>query len=91
MAAVYFVVGFVVVLGAFIAFIAVVSGRLGPAISPRAYSVAERIIIVGILAGTALMFQPWLPAGLQWGFPLLLFSTLAFIVWSHVAPKRTGD
>jgi hypothetical protein len=91
MAAVFFVVGFLLVLGAFIAFIAVVSARLGPAISPQAHSVAERIIIGGILAGTALMFQPWMPAGLQWGFLLLLFSTLAFIVWSHAAPKRTGD
>ena len=88
MAAVIFVVGFVLVLGIFIAFIAVVSAGLGPVISPRGYSVAERIIIGGILAGTALMFQPWMPAGLQWGFLLLLFSTLAFIVWSHVTPKR---
>jgi hypothetical protein len=91
MAAVFFVVGFVLVLGAYIAFIATVSRRLGPAVSPRTYSIAERIIIGGILAGTALMFQPWLPSGLQWGFLLLLFSTLAFIIWSHVTPKRTGD
>ena len=91
MAAVYFVVGFVLVLGAYIAFIVIVSARLGPAISPRAYAIVERIIIGGILAGTALMFQPWLPAGLQWGFLLLLSSTLAFIVWSHVTPQRPTD
>jgi hypothetical protein len=91
MAAVFFVAGFVLMLGAYISFIAVVSARLGPAISPRAYSVVERFIIGGILVGTALMIQPWLPAGLQWGFLLLLFSTLAFIVWSHVAPKRAAD
>jgi len=91
MAAVFFVGGFVFMLGAFIAFIAIASARLGPVISPRAYSAGERLIIGGILAGTALMFQPWTPAGLQWGFLLLLFSTLTFIVWSHVVPKRTGD
>jgi hypothetical protein len=91
MAAVFFVVGFVLVLGAYIALIVIVSARLGAAISPRAYGIVERIIIGGILAGTALMFQPWLPAGLQWGFLLLLSSTLAFIVWSHVTPKRPAD
>jgi hypothetical protein len=91
MAAVFFVIGFMLVLAAYIAFIAVVSARLGPAISPRAYSIVERIIIGGILAGTALMIQPWVPAGLQWGFLMLLSSTLAFIVWSHVTPKRAAD
>jgi hypothetical protein len=91
MAAVFFVAGFVLVLAAYIAFIAVVSARLGPAISPRAYALVERIIISGIVVGTALMIQPWLPAGLQWGFLLLLSSTLAFIFWSHVTPKRTAD
>src|SRR5437667_9877535 len=90
MAAVYFVAGFVLVLGAYIAFVVIVSVRLGPANSPRAYAIVERIIIGGILAGTALMFQPWLPAGLHWGFLLLLSSTLACIVWSHVTPKPTA-
>ena len=91
MTAVFFVAGFVGVLGAFIALIAVVAARLGPALSPRAHSLVEQIIIGGILAGTALMFQPWTSAGLQWGFLLLLFSTLTFIVWSHVTPKRTAE
>src|SRR5947207_1597158 len=74
MAAVFFVAGFIFVLGAYIAFIAITSARLGPVISPRVYLAGERLIIGGILAGTALMFQPWTPAGLQWGFLLLLFS-----------------
>jgi multisubunit Na+/H+ antiporter MnhG subunit len=91
MTAIYFVVGFVVVLGAFITFIGVLAARLGPAVAPRLYSRVETIIIVGILLGTASMVQPWVSAGLQWGFLLLLFSTLAFIVWSHVTPKRATN
>ena len=91
MNAVYFVIGFLVVLAAFIAFIGAVASRLGPAVSPRLYSRVETIIIAGILLGTAAMIQPWVSAGLQWGFLLLLFSTLAFIVWSHVTPKRVTN
>src|SRR5215831_12576565 len=91
MTAVYFVAGFVVALGAFIAMIGVVSARLGPAVSPRLYAWAEAAIISGILLGTAAMIQPWASAGLQWGFLLLLFSTLAFIVWSHVTPRRAAN
>jgi|SRR5579859_3951052 len=88
MSAVTFVIGFVVVLGAFISLIVVASSRLGPVVSPRLYSRVETTIVAGILLGTAVMIQPWISAGLQWGFLLLLFSTLAFIVWSHVTPKR---
>ena len=91
MAAVYFGVGFVLVLAAFIAFIAVVAARVGPHISPRAHTRVETLIVGGILAGTIGMIQPLIAAGLQWGFLLLLFSTLAFIVWSHVSPKRPLD
>jgi hypothetical protein len=32
------------------------------------------------------MFQPWLFAGYRFGFLLVLFATLGFIVWSHITP-----
>jgi hypothetical protein len=35
------------------------------------------------------MFQPWRLDGFRVGFLLVLFSTLAFILWSHVTPKRS--
>jgi hypothetical protein len=34
------------------------------------------------------MLQPWLHLAYKYGFILLLFSTLGFILWSHVTPKR---
>ena len=39
------------------------------------------------LEGIVGMFQPWSFAGYRYGFMLLFFSTLAFILWSHVVPK----
>jgi hypothetical protein len=35
------------------------------------------------------MFQPWLFLGYKYGFLLVLFSTLAFIIWSHITPAAT--
>ena len=87
MTAVYFGIGFIVALGSFITFIVIVSTRVGPHVSPRLHSVVETLIVAGIMVGTATMIQPWLAAGLQWGFVLLLAATLAFIVWSHVTPR----
>jgi len=46
----------------------------------------ERVTIGGIVLGVIMMFQPWFFALFSWGFYLLLLATLAFIVWSHVAP-----
>ena len=86
---VYFVVGFVVVLGAFIAFVGVASARLSAAVSPRVFAVVEAFIIGGILLGAVLMFQQWFLDGFRAGFLLVLFSTLAFILWSHVTPRRS--
>jgi hypothetical protein len=37
------------------------------------------------------MFQPWVFAAYTYGFILLLFSTLAFIVWSHIVPKGASE
>jgi hypothetical protein len=84
---VYFVIGFVIVLAAFIAFIAAASARLSATVSPRVFATVEVIIIGGMLVGTLSMFQPWLIDGFRAGFLLLLGSTLAFILWSHVTPR----
>ena len=46
----------------------------------------ERGLIVGIVLGVLCMFQPWLFAGYRFGFLLVLFATLGFIVWSHITP-----
>jgi|SRR5690606_10497522 hypothetical membrane protein len=84
-----FLAGFVVILLGFIFFIAKVSGRLSGKISQRRYDLVERVIIAGIFLGIVGMFQPWMHAAYRAGFLVLLFSTLAFIVWSHVTPQTT--
>jgi hypothetical protein len=48
----------------------------------------ERIIIAAILLGIVGMFQPWAIELYTWGFPLLFFATLAFIVISHITPRE---
>jgi hypothetical protein len=83
---VIFIVGFLIVLGCFIYFIRAVSARWSGVIAQQTFDRVERIIIGGIVLGVVGMFQPWVFAGYKYGFLLLLFSTLAFIVWSHITP-----
>lgn len=85
--AVLFIVGFLIILGLFIRFINVVSKRLSDNIAQDRFDRVERLIIGGIILGVVGMFQPWIFIGYKYGFLLLLFSTLAFIVWSHITPS----
>jgi hypothetical protein len=86
---VLFILGFLVILGLFIYFIRAVSQRLSDHIAQRTFDLVERVIIGGIVLGVVGMFQPWLFLGYKYGFLLVLFSTLAFIVWSHITPAAT--
>src|SRR5688500_13698699 len=86
---VFFILGFLIILGVFIYFIRAVSMRLNGNIAQNTFETVERIIIAGIILGVVGMFQPWLFIGYKYGFLLVLFSTLAFIVWSHVTPAAT--
>ena len=87
MQAVYFIVGFVAIIVAFIFFIVFLAKRLNGKVPQSTYNVVEKIIIAGIVLGIVGMFQPWIHLGFRVGFYLVLFSTLAFIVWSHITPK----
>jgi hypothetical protein len=78
---------FIAILLGFIYFIFVVASRLNGVVERRVYRPIEALIITGIVIGVIGMFQPFTIFGYQYGFILLLFSTLAFIVWSHVTPK----
>jgi hypothetical protein len=55
--------------------------------SRRSYARAERAIISLMLLGITGMFQPFAIALYRYGFLLLLFSTILFIVISHLSPK----
>jgi hypothetical protein len=87
MQAAIFITGFLIILGLFITFINRLSNRLSYRIAQSTFERIERLIIGGIVLGIAGMFQPWLFAAYKYGFFVLLFSTLAFIVWSHVTPS----
>lgn len=86
---VIFIVGFLIILGLFIRAIMALSNRLSDHIPQVTFDRVERVIIAGIVIGVIGMFQPWIFLGYKYGFILLLFSTLAFIVWSHITPAAT--
>lgn len=75
----------------FMSFIWFVSNKLNFRISDKAYNIIEKIIIGGIILGIVLMFQPWVFVLFRYGFYLLLFSTLSFMVWSHVTAADPVD
>jgi hypothetical protein len=54
--------------------------------SKKTYSLVERVLIALILLGIVAMFQPLVIDLYRYGFLLLLFSTLGFIVFSHMSP-----
>jgi hypothetical protein len=54
--------------------------------SRKTYSRVERVLIALILLGIVAMFQPIAIALYRYGFLLLLFSTIGFIIFSHMAP-----
>ena len=84
-----FMTSFIIILSLFIYFIRRVSRRYSDRIDAASFARIERVIIGGIVLGVVGMFQPWLFVGYKLGFQLLLLSTLAFIVWSHVTPAPT--
>lgn len=85
--AVPFLAIFIGILLMFIFSIFVAASRLNGVISQRIYRPVELAIIGGILLGVFGMFQPWVMWGYTYGFLLLLVSTLAFILWSHITPR----
>lgn len=86
--AIPFVLIFAAIILGFIAIIVVVGSMLNDNVPGRTHRIIEQILIAGIVLGVVGMFQPWIFEGYKYGFLLLLISTLGFIVWSHVAPKR---
>jgi hypothetical protein len=55
--------------------------------SRKTYRQIERVIIGLMLVGIAGMFQPFAVILYRYGFLLLLFSTIGFIIISHISPK----
>jgi hypothetical protein len=83
-----FITTFLAILMVYIFFIIVPTAiMLSGRVPKRIYDLIEKIIIAGIVLGVIGMFQPWVHVLYRIGFLVLLVSTLAFIVWSHVTSK----
>jgi hypothetical protein len=82
-----FIIGFLAVLAAFITLIVIVARRLNGRLTQRRHGLVEGVIIAGILLGIVMIFQQITLNLFGPGFLLLLLSTLAFILWSHVTPQ----
>jgi hypothetical protein len=88
LSAIPFILIFVAIVLAFMSVIWLVTTVLSHNIPVHFYRPVETIIIVGIVLGVISMFQPWSFALYKIGFYILLVSTLSFILWSHIVPKR---
>jgi hypothetical protein len=86
-AAIPFVLIFVSILLTYITSIVIVATMLNNNIPVRTHGLVEKVIIAGILLGILGMFQSWVFSAYTLGFILLLFSTLSYILWSHVVPR----
>jgi len=86
--AIPFILIFVAIILTFITLITLVASVLNDNISRRTHQLVERIIIFGIVGGVIGMFQPWWFLAYKYGFSVLLISTLSFILWSHIRPRR---
>jgi hypothetical protein len=88
LSAIPFILIFVSILLVFISMINISASMLNSYISARIYNIIEKVLIAGIVLGIFGMFQPWLIIIYKIGFLVLLASTLGFIWWSHVKPKK---
>ena len=82
-----FILIFIGIILAFITFIILLTTMLNDHVSADVHRLIERALIGGIILGVLGMIQPWVLDLFKWGFLLLLFCTLAYIVWSHIVPR----
>lgn len=90
-AAIPFVGYFAAIILIFILVVALIGQRFHQAVPFRTHQPVELIAIAGILVGIVALFQPWSQSPYQFGFSTLLYATLGFILWSHVAPRGARD
>jgi hypothetical protein len=80
---------FVPIILCFMSFIVFFGKLLEQRVPEGLYKAVEYVFIAGIVLGILGMFQPWAFALFKIGFFVLFGSLLCFMVWSHVAAKRT--
>jgi len=84
--AIPFVAVFASVVLAFIFVVTACAILLHGRVPLRSYRPMETLLVTGIVLGVVALFQGWKIFAYEYGFLLLLSSTLAFIIWSHVTP-----
>jgi len=90
--AIPFVAVFVAIVLAFIFVVVAIAQTLHGRVPERSYRPIEGLIVGGIVLGVLALFQGWRIFAYEYGFLLLLFSTLAFMIWSHITPMSiTGS
>jgi hypothetical protein len=80
---------FVPIILAYMSVIVFVGKLLQDRVPERVYKGIEYVFIAGIVLGILGMFQPWAFVLFKAGFFVLFGSLLGFMIWSHVAAKRT--
>lgn len=88
--AIPFVSVFITIILLYILLIFMVALRFNGKIPYRTYRPIELAVIGGILLGIFCLFQPWQMIGYEYGFLLLVGSTIGFIMWSHVRSQSAA-
>ncbi len=86
--AIPFFSAFVAILMTYILIIVLLMIRFTGKIPHRIYRPVDMLITIGIISGIVCLFQPFIFVAFRYGFQLLLLSTLLFIVWSHIVPRK---
>lgn len=88
--AIPFVAVFVSIILGFIFVIVAAAILLHGRVPERSYRPIEAAIIGGIVLGALALFQGWRIFAYEYGFLLLLGSTLLFMIWSHITPMSAA-
>lgn len=91
LAAIPFILVFAAIIIGYMCVVWYASVKLSDNVPEKTYRPIEYALIGGILLGIFLMFQPWVFELFRVGFFVLLFSTLGFILWSHITPKSSEE
>jgi len=89
--AITFISIFVAILLVYIFLINLVGQLLTNRIPEKIYRIINMALIVGIVGSIIMMFQPFSIYLYRRGFPVLLFSILGFILWSHIIPRQLPE
>jgi len=89
--AITFICIFVAILLVYIFLINLVGQLLTNRISEKIYRIINMALIIGIVGSIIMLFQPYSMFLYRRGFPILLFSILGFILWSHIIPRQLPE